>query len=130
MRSLVLGVLLLTADVVCAEPGTAVLGMGQVSCGSMIAAARNGPPGQYRTMDTKSGLFVEEFTRFQEWLMGFVSGFNATHNNDLSLQITSIDLPGLDLWMRNWCNKNPTKTVFQGAAAFLEEHTPVEPKPK
>jgi hypothetical protein len=53
--------------------------------------------------------------------MGFVSGFNVSHVGDLERQVTKIDPAGMDLWMRNWCNKYPTQTVFAGATAFIIE---------
>lgn len=40
--------------------------------------------------------------------MGFVSGFNVSHAND-EQQVKGIDLVEMGLWMRNWCNKHPTK---------------------
>ena len=56
--------------------------------------------------------------QYQEWLMGFVSAFNAWHTNE---QIDRIDPAGMDLWMRNWCNQHPTQKVFEGAVAFIDE---------
>jgi hypothetical protein len=53
--------------------------------------------------------------------MGFVSGFNGAHANDVEQQVKGIDLAGMDLWMRNWCNKHPTQKVFEGASAFIDE---------
>jgi hypothetical protein len=64
-------------------------------------------------MNTPSGVFVNEYTQYQEWLMGFVSGFNDAHANDVEQQVRKIDLAGMDLWMRNWCNQRPTKAVWQ-----------------
>jgi hypothetical protein len=71
-------------------------------------------------MDTASGVFINEYTRYQEWLMGFVSSFNAAHA-DVAQQVRDIDLAGMDLWMRNWCNKHPTQKVVEGAVAFIIE---------
>lgn len=74
-------------------------------------------------MNTASGTFVSEYARYQQWLQGFVSGYNAAHSSadEQQKQVDGIDLAGMDLWMRNWCNKHPTKTVFAGAVAFIEE---------
>jgi hypothetical protein len=117
MRSLILGVLLLTAGV--AHAGTTrVSGLGTDSCGRLIAAVGSVPPGKFRSRDTASGVFVNEYAQYQEWLMGFVSGFNAMHEEE---QQVSVDLAGLDLWMRNWCNKHPAQKVFHGALAFIDE---------
>jgi hypothetical protein len=58
-----------------------------------------------------------EITRFHEWMMGFVTGYNSTNESDTDLQI-SIDLAALDLWLRNYCKQNPTKTVAEAAQDF------------
>jgi hypothetical protein len=100
-----------------AQEGTIVLG-GAVSCGKFIAASTGVPPGSYK--QTRDGQFVDDFARYQGWLMGFVSGYNDAQSDNLTQQI-KVDLAGLDLWMRNWCNKNPTKSVYEGASAFRLE---------
>jgi hypothetical protein len=87
----------------------------------LIAAIGNAPLGKYRTMSTSSGDFVGDYARYMEWLSGFVSGFNAERLSEQERQVTTIDPAGMDLWMRNWCNKHPTQTVAQGAVAFITE---------
>jgi hypothetical protein len=47
------------------------------SSGELIGAIGDAPPGKYRTMTTTTGVFVGEHGQYLEWLMGFVSGFNA-----------------------------------------------------
>jgi hypothetical protein len=117
---MILGLLLLTADVAHADT---IIGAGQHSCGRFIADLGSTPPepGNHREMNTPSGVFVNEYTQYQEWLMGFVSGFNAEHAGELEQQVIGIDLAGVDLWMRNWCNKHPTQAVFEGGRAFIDE---------
>jgi hypothetical protein len=125
MQSLILGLLLLMAGVAHAEPGeTFVIGSGHDSCGMFIAAIGNDKPGRYRETNRATGVFVSENRAYQEWLEGFVSGFNAAqvaHRGKLEQQVTKIDLAGMDLWVRNWCNKHPTETVFHGAETFIIE---------
>ena len=55
--------------------------------------------------------------------MGFVSGFNIDAYDNSTPQIQGSDLAALDLWMRSWCNQNPTKSVLQAALAFRKEMT-------
>jgi hypothetical protein len=99
---------------------TDLMGMGAYSCDRFIAAIGKNPPGKIQAMDnTGLGRFVSENSMYQEWLLGFVSGFNATHEQEQ--QVRGIDLAGMDLWMRNWCNQHPTKTIFEGASAFIDE---------
>jgi hypothetical protein len=113
--------LLLPSSVVRAEDkGTMVLGDGIESCGKFIAASTDNKPGSYKRMDTPTGRYVNEISRYQQWFMGFVSGLNSSYPDDLSKQI-KVDLAGLDLWMRNWCNQHPVNTVFDGMIAFRDE---------
>jgi hypothetical protein len=120
---IVSAVAVLMADVAHAE-GVAVFGSGQNSCGKLVAAAGNIPPGvHYRSTNHEVGDIVNEYAQYQEWLMGFVSGFNAHQTSDANqdVQVKGIDLAGMDLWMRNWCNKHPTQSVYQAAVAFINE---------
>src|SRR3974390_422093 len=104
-----------------AEPGSiSVTGIGQFSCGQFIATIGKRPPGKMDVMPTRKGDFVSENAEYQQWLMGFVTGFNAAHVGEQEQQV-EIDLAGTDLWMRNWCNQHPTKMVFDGAWAFIRE---------
>jgi hypothetical protein len=105
-----------------AEPGDIfVIGRGSYSCGQFIGTIGKRPPGKVDEMNTREGDFVSENAEYQQWLLGFVSGFNATHAGELEQQVTRIDLAGVDLWMRNWCRQHPTKTVLEGTVAFIKE---------
>jgi|SRR6516162_8501479 hypothetical protein len=111
-----------------AEQTTYTIGMGNLSCGKYIASIGKRPPGKMQSMTTRDGEFVSENVAYIEWLLGFVSGFNATlsafnaaHPGEEQQQIESIDAAGADLWMRNWCNQHPVKTVFEGAETFITE---------
>jgi hypothetical protein len=86
-----------------------VMGKGHDSCGELIGAIGDAPPGKYGSIE--HGVYLE-------WLSGFVSGFNATHAGQ---QVRGIDPAGMDLWMRNWCNQHPTEKVVDGAPAFISE---------
>jgi hypothetical protein len=121
---MILGLLLLTAGVAHAETGTTfTMGEGNRSCGQLIAALGDTPPGKYREMNTASGVLINEYKAYQEWLLGFVSGFNASH--DIEQQV-KVDLAGMDLWMRSWCYQHLTESVFQGAMAFIKEEIRIE----
>jgi hypothetical protein len=103
------------------SPGSFAIGIGTNSCGRFIATIGKHPPGMIETMPTGDGDFISENVEYQQWLLGFVSGFNAAHGAEQEQQVTRIDGAGTDLWMRNWCNKHPTKTVSEGAVAFINE---------
>ena len=101
---------------------TYVVGIGQSSCSSFIAAIGNTRPGMMKKMDTPDGAFVGENAEYQEWLLGFVSGFNEAQYGDKQKQIVAnVDMAAIDQWMRNWCNQNPTRTVFEGASTLIDE---------
>jgi hypothetical protein len=53
------------------------IGSGQDSCGKYIAALGDAPPGKYRVMNTARGVYICENKVYEQWLLGFVSGFNA-----------------------------------------------------
>jgi len=102
-------------------PAISVIGIGKYSCGQFISTMGKHPPGMMQTTPAGDGNLVSENAEYLQWLAGFVTGFNAAHISGLEQQVTRIDLIGLDLWMRNWCNQNPVKPVFEGAFAFIEE---------
>jgi hypothetical protein len=105
-----------------------VQGVGVHSCGQFIGAIGKSPPYEY--IDTRSGHFVSENAEYQEWLLGYVSAFNATWSafsaahpgEEWQIDLFKrIDLAGMDLWMRNWCNQHPTQKVVDGALEFIHE---------
>jgi hypothetical protein len=122
-----LGLLLLTADVAHAEQTLYTIGIGNLSCGKFIASIGKRPPG--KVMATRDGDLVSENAQYLQWLLGFVSGVNSTlyvynvahPGEEQQQQIENIDAAGVDLWMRNWCNQHPVKSVFEGAVAFIGE---------
>jgi hypothetical protein len=50
-------------------------------------------------MQTAKGQYYGELIRYHEWMMGFVSGFNAAYEDDLPSQIR-VDLASLDVLPR------------------------------
>ena len=105
-----------------AETTVTVFGQGALSCGKFIAAIGNIAPGKVLVMDnTGSGRFVSENAVYVQWLTGFITGVNVALAGELEQQIKGLDLAGVDLWMRNWCNQHPTNMLFDGAVAFFNE---------
>ena len=104
-----------------AETGSVtVKGVGAYSCAQFIATIGNHAPGETAVKgNTGSGRLVGENSLYQQWVMGFATGFNATQAGEQ--QIKGVDLAAVDLWMRNWCNQHPEKMVFDGAVAFIAE---------
>ena len=101
------------------SPTTYVLGVGSYSCGRFIATTSKHLPGTI--MPSRDGNFVSENAEYTQWLLGFLSGFNAAHAGEREQQVTGSDPAGMDLFMRNWCNQHPTQSVFEGALALINE---------
>jgi hypothetical protein len=99
------------------------IGIGNLSCGKFIASIGKRPPGGITTMSTRNGELVSENAQYVQWLMGFVSGFNAVmaHIGEEQQQVRRVDGAGIDLWMRNWCNKHPTQPFVEAGALFINE---------
>ena len=56
------------------------------------------------------------------WLLGYISGLNAglgSPRNDRLVKINSAEQ--IFLWMDNFCQKNPLKTVQEGGNALYSE---------
>ena len=88
-------------------------------CGSV---ARRRRKGKSQSIQTGDGEMVGENVGYLQWMMGFVSGFNAAHADDVQRQVVrEFDVAGMDLWLRNWCNKHPTQKILHGASAFIDE---------
>jgi hypothetical protein len=103
--------------------GVSMMGAGRVSCGRFIASIGKHPPGGVTKMSTHDGDLVSENAEYLQWLEGFVSGYNAvvSHIGQEEQQVKQVDTAGLDLWMRNWCNKHPTQLVGEAAQLFINE---------
>jgi len=97
------------------------IGMGLNSCGQYLSAVHNHPPGTYTSIERpQEGEFFDEASRYQQWLGGFISGSNWKTYKDSGNNVRT-DGAAIDVWMRRWCERNPTKKVFEAAAAFVLE---------
>jgi hypothetical protein len=118
---LMVAAVLFVSPALAGDEDVAVLGAGQRSCGQFIAAVGNAPVGSVRQFKNSSNeQYFGELIRFHEWMMGFVTGYNALYAEDFNSQIRT-DLSAMDLWMRKWCNDHPTSYFFQATLAFRNE---------
>ncbi|WP_130217663.1 hypothetical protein [Bradyrhizobium genosp. SA-3] len=106
-----------------AAEGVLVIGAGQRSCGQFIAAVGQTPVGQILYVERPNGKLYGELIRYHEWMEGFISGFNSGFQSNIDDQVR-IDLSSMDLWMRNWCNAHPTKTIADAGLALTGELAP------
>jgi len=100
-----------------AQGGNLVLGLGHNSCGQYLAAAHGHPPGESMAIHRPEGQFTDDHSRYMEWLGGFFSATNLfviDQRNQLR-----IDNAAIDVWIRKWCEQNPTVFLGQAALAFV-----------
>ena len=78
------------------------IGAGTVSCGAWLQARR-----EHRA------------TNMQGWVLGFVSGANASRNSDDFL--VDPDGPGLLAWIDNYCPQHPLENLFTASDSLIFE---------
>jgi hypothetical protein len=100
-----------------------VLGVGNNSCGQYLSAVHNHPPGKYRVMNHQEGQFSDQHARYYDWLAGFVSASNLWMARTNTGSTITTDNAAIDVWVRRWCEQNPTKTVTEAANEFVISHS-------
>jgi hypothetical protein len=98
-----------------------ILGVGTNSCGMYLSAVHNHPPGMSRIVNTREGQFFDEHMRYRDWLGGFISATNFSSASTGLDQDIKTDDAAIDVWVRKWCEQNPTKSVIEAAMAFVRE---------
>jgi hypothetical protein len=91
---------------------------GAHSCGKYLEAVRGHAPGKGREIDhPQEGRFSDDHTLYMAWLEGFFTATNLWVLNEPN----SIrgDQSAIDVWIRKWCEQNPTKTLVEAAYAFV-----------
>jgi hypothetical protein len=59
---------------------------------------------------------------YLEWLLGFITGRNAT---PIAVRDqVQIDAAAADLYVRDWCGRNPSSNVFTAIHHFLDRTDP------
>lgn len=93
-----------------------IYGVGNQSCGAFIAATTGFGPGQVGTITNGSEKYYSLNALFNQWALAFVTAGNINKADNID-----VDLPGIDLWVRNWCNRNPTSFFVNALVAFEKE---------
>jgi hypothetical protein len=98
-------------------PNAFISGLGYESCGKYLAAVHGHAPGTGRLLTGPGGQFYDDHTRYMDWLNGFFTATNmwVTHEPN---GIKS-DAAAIDVWIRKWCEQNPTKSLGEAAVAFV-----------
>lgn len=101
----------------------AVQGVGAESCGSyVLAIQKNGPAS---SLEWKGERYSTPTKTYVQWIAGYVSAHNAMKLIDGrgDEQVVGVDLNGMALWIKNFCEKNPTVTILNAASTFIGEHS-------
>lgn len=109
MRVLVLAQCLLFAGPLAAEAQTfGLVGGGMDSCGQWVSSSNNGMHVVYMS-----------------WVLGYLSAYSMMKavRTGQDTRLSQSDLQALDLWMTNYCNANPLKSINDGAYALAVELT-------
>src|ERR1700733_6194181 len=98
-------------------------GVGTDSCGAYISHIV-APPGKSisRTAPDDNKDYYSKSTTYLEWLLGFITGYNAAVSDpDKQMQL---DIAAVDLHMRKWCAQNPTSNIFTAVQQLLGKNNP------
>jgi hypothetical protein len=98
-------------------------GVGTDSCSSFISHIAVSPGRSFsRTAPDDGQKYYSKSTTYLEWLLGFVTGYNAVMS-DPAKQV-QIDASAVDLYVRGWCTQNPTSNIFTAIRQFLNRTDP------
>jgi hypothetical protein len=96
---------------------TFVYAPGTHSCEQYLAAVNGHPPGIGKEIThPQDGRFSDDHSVYMAWLHGFLSATNVWVTDEPN-SIQS-DGAAIDVWIRKWCEQNPTKTLAEAAWAF------------
>jgi hypothetical protein len=93
-----------------AQQEFASYGVGNLSCASFLGSVKRTEPGHVTSL-SRWGDDEKYFGKdglYHEWIGGFLTATNK--GSDASHQIT-VDYPGVDLWLRNWCQAHPADAL-------------------
>jgi hypothetical protein len=94
-------------------------GIGRSACGQYLSAFHDRPPGKIRTITHPEGEFVDEAARYTDWLAGFFTASNWWIARTGKGNSVRADYATIDVWMKRWCEQNPTKSVLEGAIEYV-----------
>jgi hypothetical protein len=105
-----------------AQTQIVITGIGSHSCASFLNIVNGTQPALSSSLTYPNGqTWFDEHRLYGEWLLGFVSALNTA--SDDAHQI-NVDGPGIELWLRNWCQAHPADSVVWAASAFVKAMRP------
>jgi hypothetical protein len=104
------------------QPGWVIMGDGNDSCGKYIAAVQPFLPGKGQTFRAITGkVWFDDAGLYAQWIQGYISGINQMSKPDPAAQM-GVDYPGIDLWLRKWCQAHPTNSLVDAVSALIKDH--------
>ena len=101
-------------------PDTAIIhGIGAKSCGEYLSAISDHAPGTGMKVQQADVDYFDKAYVQSEWLGGFMTAMNMMWAEP-TMQIAA-DPAAIDVWIRKWCEQDPTQVLVQAAAAFVRE---------
>ena len=92
---------------------------GDVSCGTYSLALEENSPSTI--MKYKGEELAPSALTYAIWLTGFVSGVNS--QRDPKSQIKGMDRNGIAMWVKRYCDDNPTRLLIDAAQLFVAAHS-------
>jgi hypothetical protein len=111
MRLFVVFLFLSVGGAAAQEVPISVYGLGNKSCGAFIAAVQGLGPGETRTGRDLYSLNA----LFDQYALGYITASNALAGNP----VNGVDLPGIDLALRHYCENNPTNNFVTAVEKFI-----------
>ena len=116
MRALLAVLLLLPATGLAGEITLIVWGAGKsTGCGQFVTASESAALGNARTYEKDGEKYWSEKASMMEWVYGFLTAINAYRDENHQIQN---DSSSVEVWLRNWCSKNPTRNLLDAVGAF------------
>jgi hypothetical protein len=99
-----------------AERSVWTQGVGLDSCGKFLASIEGLPIGKAETVTYPNGRrYVSEAAAYQSWIEGYISGVNAYEPT----REIRVDFPGIELWIKTWCESHPADTLVSAVGYFI-----------
>lgn len=112
-------ILIISTSASAIEPNQWVItGIGGDSCASYVLALSENQPTAAITMEGKT--FYTTANAYTQWINGFITAMNVTGKPGQN-QI-QVDVNGIALWVKNYCETNPSESIVMGVGAFIRAH--------
>lgn len=100
------------------SPQWAITGLGRDSCGKYLAARGTQSLGMEIKFTRPDGVeFFDKSEAYFEWIDGAITGFNLS--DPTGKQQVVVDLEAIEVWLRRYCNDNPTTMLSDAVEQFV-----------